>query len=134
MEPCTGAGMITIQVRVYLKNRVFEVGEQYCYAEKVTKAMQEGCKPCGKHVRITKDFYRLYIDDVQYDIKETFAVESEVPIKQGWEGQSFEDRRESVGDTQFMNNFSKFRIDEDPKKIHKAANQVIDDLRHNDGR
>lgn len=134
MEPCTGIGMITIQVRLYLVNRTFQPNEQYCYAEKVTKAMQEGCLPCGKHVRNTKDFYRVYIDGVKYDIKEDFAVPSEIPIKQGWEGQSFEDRRERVGDTQFMNEFSKFRIDEDPAKIHEEANKVYDDLRHNDGR
>jgi hypothetical protein len=111
--------MITISLTVLIKGRAFKVQEQYCYTEIVEILV--GCG-CGGKKKESVLHYRVVLNDINYDIPVTRAVESTVVIP--CEDQNFLDARAEIGDTNRVFDFNDFRTNIDAQQVAISANNI----------
>lgn len=115
-----GQKLITITVTTAIKGKVFKPNEQVCYSEKVTQLV--GCG-CGGKKKEEKQFYRHIGDGgIFYDIPVERAVETDVVIS--CRDQNFEEAREDIGDTNKVQDFNPYRVNNNPYEILKSANNI----------
>jgi hypothetical protein len=81
-----------------------------------------GCG-CGGKPKQEKKFYRVFLNNIYYDIQEEFAIPVPPEAEAICPDPNFEQRRTDLGDTQQTKDFNPFRNNRDPKVIFCSANQ-----------
>lgn len=117
-------GKITVVTQILLKGRLFRINEQYCFTEKIKLLV--GCG-CGGKQKEEKWYYRLFLNNVFYDMPIEFATEvpSDFNSPDQCPDPNFDQRRENIGETQSTKDFNPFRQNNDPTAIWCRAQRVI---------
>lgn len=111
---------ITITIKSFINNRLFDVNSQYIYDSKVGKTT--GCK-CNGSLK-ESFYYRVMIDGVVYDIPEDHAaLSTDIELPVGDES-DFKDRLANIGWTSRIDDFDGLVSKPNPDEIWKNAQDV----------